>query len=341
MTSTAVIQVKRGIGDVIWHLPFIRAIAATAPEGKVTFLTLPSTNAKDLLQAEPGVAEVQYFEHGGSEFQRALHQARLISRLRRGRFRKVWILDRTVRPALAAMLAGIPERIGLGLGAQRHFITNRGIDAGHFHDMPAGWLRALMGAMNVPFGTTEPDLRLPERLLAEVAQRYAAHPRPWIVLGLGGSHPEKDWPAEHCIAFMDMLRQRTAGTVFLIGGPDNAARAAEFIAHSTGAIAVNACDLSVVQSAALLRLADLFVGPDSGPMNLAAAGGTAAFGLFGATVVLDYSRFIHAIEPDDGFGRGRNGMSRISPQAVMRQVEPYLGVTKARSPDTRTHSMPC
>ena len=53
-----------------------------------------------------------------------------------------------------------------------------------------------------------------------------------------------------------------------------------------------------------------------------------AFVLFGSTPVLDYSRFIHAIEPDDGFGRSNNGMSRISPAAVMRRVEPYLDVVK-------------
>ena len=65
MPSTAVIQVKRGIGDVVWHLPFIRAIAAATGERAVTFLTLPSTRAKDLLAAEPSVGEVIYFEHQG------------------------------------------------------------------------------------------------------------------------------------------------------------------------------------------------------------------------------------------------------------------------------------
>jgi len=328
VTSTAVIQVKRGIGDVIWHLPFIRAIAATTPERQVAFLAPPSTCAKETLQAEPGVAEVRYFEHSGSDIERALHLARLVARLRKSRFARVWILDRTIRPALAARLAGIPERIGLGLGPQRWLITNPGIDQRHFHDMPAGWLGALMKAMNVPFASTEPDLKLPEPLLASIAERYRACPRPWIVLGLGGSHPDKDWPPGHWIAFMDMLRRRVSGTVFLVGGPDYAANAADYIARSAGAEAVNACDLSVAQSAALLRLADLFVGPDSGPMNLAAAGGTPAFGLFGVTPVLDYSRFIHAIEPDNGFGRGRHGMARISPAAVMQRIEPYLAVTK-------------
>jgi len=38
---------------VIWHLPFIRAIAAASPEGQVTFLAPPSSGAKELLAAAP------------------------------------------------------------------------------------------------------------------------------------------------------------------------------------------------------------------------------------------------------------------------------------------------
>ena len=91
---------------------------------------------------------------------------------------------------------------------------------------------------------------------------------------------------------------------------------------------IDACDLSIAESAALLRLADLFVGPDSGPMNLAAAGGTPAFGLFGSTPVLRYSKFIHAVEPADG-RQTPDGMARISPAQVLQRIEPYLAVTKS------------
>jgi len=51
VTPTAVIQVKRGIGDVIWHLPYVRAIAAAEPGGAVTFLSPATSHAKELLQA--------------------------------------------------------------------------------------------------------------------------------------------------------------------------------------------------------------------------------------------------------------------------------------------------
>ena len=325
MPPTAVIQVKQGIGDVIWHLPFVRAIAAKTPEGMVTFLAPPTSRAKELLAAEPSVGDVIYFEHQGSEFKRAVNLAVLTALLRARKFKRVWILDRTLRAALAAFAAGVPERIGPGDGAQRWLLTSPGIDPQNFRALATDWLRIFVESMGVPVASTEPDLKLPDSLLATIAARYPT-PRPWIVLALGGSHPSKDWPDAHWTAFLDSLRRRTAGTVFLIGGADNAARADALIARSAGAPAINACDLSIVEAAALLRLADLFVGPDSAPMNLAAAGATPAFALFGSTPVLNYSKFIHAIEPEGG--QSADGMQRITPEQVMRRIEPYVTATK-------------
>jgi heptosyltransferase-2 len=325
----AAIQVKRGIGDVIWHLPFIQAIAAASPGGQVTFLAPPSSCAEDLLAADPSVAETIHFEHNGSELKRAGNFIKLAVLLRWQRFRRVWILDRTLRPALAARLAGVPERIGLGLGAQRHFITNPGIDQSHFHDQPVDWLVALMAAMKVPLASTEPDLRLPPQTCAAIGEQFGHSPRPWIALGLGASHPDKDWPDAHWAEFIATLRQRIQGTVFLVGGSMNGARAQSFIAQSSGALTVNACDLRLTDAAALLRLADLFVGPSSAPMNLAVAGGTDAFGLFGSTPVLKYSKRIHAIVPPGG--ASPDGMRRILPAQALEQIAPYLTREKARS----------
>jgi heptosyltransferase-2 len=324
--NVAVIQVKPGIGDVIWHLPFIRAIAATAPGGRLAFLAPPSSGARELLAAEPGVAETIYFQHAGSELRRGVNMIRLAVLLRRRRFGSIWILDRTTRPAVAATLAGIPQRIGLGLGGQKLFITNPGIDHSHFHDHPIDWLRALMKAMNVPLPAAEPPLRLSQTTLAAIGEKFGALPRPWIVLGIGASHPDKDWPDDHWAQFLGELRRRSPGTVFLIGGNTNRTRAQNFIAASTGASTVNACDLSLTEAAALLSHADLFVGPSSGPLNLAAASDTEAFGLFGSTPVLTYSKFIHAIVPDGG--PSPSGMARISPAQAIDTIAPYLENTR-------------
>ena len=118
------------------------------------------------------------------------------------------------------------------------------------------------------------------------------------------------------------MRRRCDGTIFLIGGPQNAAARTSLIEHTFGTAAINACDLKLIESLALLRLADLFIGTDSGPMNMAVAAQTDAFALFGATPVLKYSKFIHPIVPDGGPSPG--GMKRISPATVMEQVAPLL-----------------
>src|SRR5207248_4564217 len=144
---------------------------------------------------------------------RGLHLARLVALLRRERFATLWILDRTTRPAFAAWVAGIPNRIGLGLGRQSLFITNRGIDRGQEH--PVERLPMLMQAMDVPLATTEPNLQLPASAIATIREQYGARPRPWIVCALGASRAVREWP--HWPAFLKLLRDRP-GTAFTIVG---------------------------------------------------------------------------------------------------------------------------
>ena len=113
--------------------------------------------------------------------------------------------------------------------------------------------------MNVPPAILEAKSDLGRAYLAgmELGGLYAYVGREWVVERVG---------------------LRTPGTVFLVGGPANDARAEKFISATSSRQIVNACDLRLIEAAALVRLADLFVGPSSGPLNLAAAGGTDAFG---------------------------------------------------------------
>jgi heptosyltransferase-2 len=251
--------------------------------------------------------------------QRGTNLIRLVALLRRHRLQSIWILDRTIRPALAARLAGIPETLGLGSGRKALSSPMRASAKNISMITPIDWLRALMEAMNVPLSSTEPDLPLPATMLAAVEKKFAHLARPWIVLGIGASHPDKDWPDAAWCEFLGSLH--TPCTVFLIGGPANVPRAEKFTA-AAASTTINACNLPLIEAAALLRLADLFVGPSSGPLNLAAGGGTEAFGLFGSTPVLAYSRFIHAIVPEGGPCPG--GMARIALADVLERIAPYL-----------------
>jgi len=98
----------------------------------------------------------------------------------------------------------------------------------------------------------------------------------------------KEWPAER---FAELASRLTApgapldgARIALFGGPGDEATAQ---AASAGLAPDRVIDLSgrlgILESAACLQRARLFVGNDSGLMHLAAAAGTPALGLFGPT----------------------------------------------------------
>ena len=97
--SVAVIHPHRGVGDLMWHLPYIRAIAKQAPTGQVALVTRPSTRADRLLAAEPSVAEVIYTPFARGSWNRLCETWTTAMMLRRRGFQEVWILERfPVRP---------------------------------------------------------------------------------------------------------------------------------------------------------------------------------------------------------------------------------------------------
>lgn len=59
---TLIVQPLPGIGDMIWHLPHIHAIAATSLDFQVDILTKPRSQADRLLCADPCVRRVLWLE---------------------------------------------------------------------------------------------------------------------------------------------------------------------------------------------------------------------------------------------------------------------------------------
>ena len=56
--KTAVIHSYNGMGDLIWHLPYIHAVARQAKENKVILFSKKTTNAHELLSADPYIEKI-------------------------------------------------------------------------------------------------------------------------------------------------------------------------------------------------------------------------------------------------------------------------------------------
>jgi heptosyltransferase-2 len=320
--AVAVVQPLPGIGDMIWHLPHIRAIAAHVGE-PVTLITKPRSAADQIFSAEKAVRDIFWLDRN-PEKRRGEHDGgpgfyRLLQALRARKFDAVYVLHHSKTIALLMMLAGIPERYGYGYGVQRWFLNRPprlpiGVRRLHPFDQATAWLMAA----GIQMAEAEPILPVTEAMTATVRSRLNFIGAP-VALGIASSEPYKQWGASQFAALADALAERGTGQLILIGGQAEASLANEIMSLSRTNTITAAIGWNLGEVAALLSLAKYYVGNDTGVMNIAAAVGIRAYGLFGAVSPLRHSSRIVAITPPGGVGR-HDGMRRISVQLVLTEI---------------------
>ncbi len=314
--QVAVFQPRPGLGDLIWHLPLIRAIAAASPSRRVTLVAKPSTQAAALLDGDPAIERVVWFDHnprdGQGRHDGPLGLVRLAATLRRCRLDSCVLLHHSFDLAAAMAVAGIADRYGYGYGAQRRWLTRP-----PFLDRPAPFTEAAEQAAAYAralhlWPLQEPSVTLQPPLAQAAGSRLAGMPGKLAILGAGCHGAERQWGADRFGCLAAELR-RLGWTVLVAVSATEAALADDVRRASGGAVdcAVGWC---LADIAAGLAEAGLFVGNDSGLMNLRAALGRPAYGLFGASGPLRHSANIRAIVPPGG---ARAGMKALQVEHVM------------------------
>ncbi|WP_231561504.1 glycosyltransferase family 9 protein [Nitrosococcus oceani] len=303
---------------MIWHLPALHAIAAASREGCVTVLTKPRSQADRLLKADPSIQQVLWLERNPGQHDGLLGLGRLVKLLQREHFRQVWVLHGSSRYALSCWLAGIPERIGYGRGLQRYFLNHSArLPLAQTRGHPIELAARLLKLSHIPSIEEEPRLVIDPLAQQIVASRYQTLPQPWIALGIGSSEPYKQWGEENFIQLARHLGEG-GGSILVIGGAGEQGMGQSISAQvSQGGIpAGEALALPLEETAALLAKCTLYVGNDTGVLNMAAAVGTPAWGLFGASPPLHHSRYIHCLVPSPG----GTGMEAITPAYVADEL---------------------
>ncbi|MCB1825978.1 MAG: glycosyltransferase family 9 protein [Candidatus Competibacteraceae bacterium] len=309
---------------MVWHLPHIHAIAATTAVGKVDILTKPRSQADRLLHADPHVGQVLWLERESGRHAGLGGVLRLAAALRQGGYQRVWILHGSARYALAARLAGIPERLGYGVGLQSLLLTVPArLPPERRHAHPILRADALLEALDIVRAEPEPRLALAAEADRAMAARFATWPTPWIALGVGSSEAWKQWGAARFVELILALNHRRAGSIFIVGGSAERPLAEEILARvrDSGGAAVDAVALPLEQVAALLARCRCYVGNDTGVLNMAAALGVPAIGLFGGSAPLWHSRFIHPLLPP----AGERGMAAITVSHVLEALARWSG----------------
>ena len=111
--------------------------------------------------------------------------------------------------------------------------------------------------------------------------------RPLLALGVGANWQGKIWPIESFIELAKQLSHSKTGILpnarfLLLGGPEEKKIALPFLKAFKKEDVIEAFGtLNLLETAACLEKAALFIGNDSGLMHLAAASGVPTLGLFG------------------------------------------------------------
>lgn len=324
----AVFQPRPGLGDLIWHLPHIRAIAQTTPTGKITLITKPSTQARDVLAEDPAIERIIWYDHNprnhhpgdaSGRHDGLAGYLRFVAELRACRFQSCVLLHQSASLGAALRLAGIPERHGYGVSFAQRWWLNRRPTLPHMPPFTEAFAQATayMSAAGFP-GLPEPFVQVGVWGTAALAKRLCGLQGPFAVLGIGSHGDNRQWGAPAFARLATALHSDGFGSILLLGLPHESAHAAA-IHGGTGWLpsVTPAIGWPLQEVMALLATADLFVGNDSGLMNLRAALGRPAYGLFGVSGPLRHSRHIRPIMPPGG---PRVGMKQISVELVLQTI---------------------
>ncbi len=315
-----------GIGDLVWHLPYIRALAAQSQGGQVVVIARPSTRAPELLSIEPCVSKVVVYDHHPrrSEQRRGLHDGlagmhRFIEVLRAESLDRILIFSARVSYAYMAQQAGIPCRAGYGTRwLQRLWLNQPPFIQPYRGELsPVYWeASAFAQAQGLVTAPVLPRLHLPPNWQGRHAEALAVLRVPRLALSLGASDPRKDWGEAN---FLELAKRWIAagGSVVATGGSSEAPRlqALERALGGSGQLLAMQPP-SILDTLALLSGCQWCVGNDTGVLNLAAALQMPCLGLFGHTPPLRHDPLIAAVTAP--------GMGRISVDAVWAQARDFL-----------------
>jgi heptosyltransferase-2 len=273
------------IGDIILTLPLIQVVKTTFPEAAITVVTVPG--AAGILANHPAIAESLVFDK--RRRQRGIGGMLRISRtLRDRRFDLAIVPHRSMRSALITHRAEIPVRIGFSTSAGRFLFTDTVLYDRNAHEIdrnlslvhPLG-ISVSHPVLPAVYPSAE-DVTTVNRMLAEARAR-GVDTGNLIAVAPGSVWNTKRWPAERFAS----LVQRLAGdgfSVAFVGGEDDRPLCDAIAAASGGTEVLNSAgDLTLLQSAELIRRCKVAVSNDSAPMHLAVAVRVPVVAIFGAT----------------------------------------------------------
>lgn len=320
------------IGDVIRALPLLTRVRRAYPSAHIAWAVEPA--AAPLLDYHPALNDVLLYHR--SRGPRAFFP--FLQHVRHQHFDLVLDLQRHLKSGIVSFWSGAPTRIGF----HRHntkegnwLFNTHTIDAIPDFSLKLGQYLKFAEALGLPNDGISFDLRLRPEEEHRVDILLAETPRPFAAFFLGSRWPSRFWFPQATAEVAQALQQEYGVGVVLIGGQSEVAFAHQVCAATREKLTNLSGKTTLRDLIGIFSRARLTMGPDSGPMHLAAATGVPVISLWGATSPIRSAPWGSEAFVLQGpaacspcYTRhcpiGRACMQRITPDHVMQKVREIL-----------------
>ena len=267
------------IGDVVRALPLANRLRTGYPGAHLAWAVEPA--AAPVLAAHPALDDRLVFERTGGV--RAF--VPFLRRIRAERFDLVLDLQRHAKSGLVSAASRAPVRIGFHRrnAKELNWVWNtHTIDPVESRGWKLDQYQRFGDFLELPPHAPRFDVTLLPDEDASVARLLATLTRPFAALFLGSTWESRLWFADRYATVVDALDADGLDAV-LVGGRDVRALADATVRSARRPPLDLTGKTSLREAFGVLARARVAIGPDSGPMHLAAAAGTPVVSLWGAT----------------------------------------------------------
>ena len=220
---------------------------------------------------------------------------------RKFKAKEVWILDKISRPAIAAKLSNIKTINGFGVTNQKLWITNKNsLDR---KDLKIHYIersKKFFNLLNKPIDYKFTNIHINEDLINILRKKLTPNNEKIITYGIDSSEMWRSWPKEYFSDLVLKINKEDNCKHILIASPQNSKISVDIMNRTKLKNIFNYSHLKIIDIMPLLKISNIYIGNDSGILNLSAAIGVKSIGIFGATKSFNYSNNIIPVISEEG-----------------------------------------
>ncbi|MCX6563808.1 MAG: glycosyltransferase family 9 protein [Candidatus Aminicenantes bacterium] len=288
MTPAKILIIRlRRIGDVVMTTPALTLLKQHFPKARLTYLV--EEPYRRLVEGHPSLDRVIAIPPK----QRFKDFVRLIREVRKEGYDILLDLHGGPRASWITFWSGAKLKAGYAIEGKGFLYDIRASRRGGNGPIHSVRNHAnLVRALGAEFDDAEiPALSLPaakpdevERVRAVLGEGGAGEGTKLVVLHIGAGNRFRDWGAKNIAALLELLSRLPNVKIALIGAAADQKVQAEILEAESGSAIPLAGRLNLIEIRELIGRAALFIGPDSGPMHIAASTAAPIVAYFGPTL---------------------------------------------------------